>query len=363
MIIRLPLRGLLFTVICMARISAHGQLLYETNADGTSVTITGYTNTVPSALVIPTNINGLTITAIGGGAFAGITDLTSVTIPSTVTMIGENAFADGGLISITIPYGVTNIGFGAFLGCESLTHAIIPESVTTIGQAAFGDTGLISVSIPGSVTELGNGAFSDNESLTNVIIEPGITSLNQGGMIGGNPNLPTVTIPASVTNIEDDAFRACVSLAQAFFMGNAPAVDNTSFVSEYQGPPPTFQNVPFYVTTAYYLPGTTGWAEFTSNTVITPSDFPTLTTNISVPTVEWNPTIQASGTNFGIHSGQYGFDVTATTNLPIAIEACDDLSQSNWVVLKRLTLTNGLYHFSEPLQTNSPARFYRIGFP
>ncbi len=47
----------------------------------------------------------------------------------------------------------------------------------------------------------------------------------------------------------------------------------------------------------------------------------------------------------------------------IAIEACDDLSQSNWVVLKRLTLTNGLYHFGEPFNTNNAARFYRIGFP
>jgi hypothetical protein len=363
MTIRLLIPKLVFAAACIAAISSHAQLLYVTNADGVSVTITGYTNAVPSAIIIPTNIHGLTVTAIGGGAFAAMPNLTSVIIPATVTTIGEVAFNDSGLTNVTIPYGVTNIGEGAFDGCESLTNAAIPESVTAIGQGAFSDTGLLTVTIPGSVTVPGNGAFDVGESLTDIIIEPGIASLGQGGVIGGNPNLPTVTIPATVTNIQDSAFRGCPTLAQAFFMGNAPAVDNTSFVSEYQGPPPTFQDIPFYVTTAYYLPGTTGWAEFSSNTVITPSDFPTLTTNISVPTVMWNPTIQATGTNFGIQNGQYGFDVTAPTNLPIAIEACDDLTESNWVVLQRLTLTNGLFHFSEPFVSTNAARFYRIGFP
>ena len=117
-----------------------------------------------------------------------------------------------------------------------------------------------------------------------------------------------------------------------------------------------------YVATAYYLPGTTGWTQFTSNTFI-PADPPYSTNAEFVPAVMWNPTIQASAANFGVRNGEYGFDVTAPTNLPIAIEACDDLLQSNWVVLKRLTLTNGLFHFSEPFQSNTPARFYRVGFP
>ena len=93
----------------------------------------------------------------------------------------------------------------------------------------------------------------------------------------------------------------------------------------------------YYVATAYYLPGTTGWAQFSSNTLMAATyGGPT---NVFVPAVLWNPVIQATGTNFGVLNGQYGFDIIATTNLPIAVEACDDLSQSNWVVLNRLTLT------------------------
>jgi hypothetical protein len=87
------------------------------------------------------------------------------------------------------------------------------------------------------------------------------------------------------------------------------------------------------------------------------------TTNEFVPAVLWNPGIHATGTNFGIQGAQYGFDITGATNLPIAVEACDVLAQSNWVVLRRLSLTNGLVHFSEPFQSNAHARFYRVGFP
>jgi len=358
--IRLPVRDLLFGIICLVGINARAQLLYVTNADGVSVTITGYTNAVPDALVIPMNINGLIVTAIGENAFAVVYNLTSVTIPGTVTTIEAGAFNAAGLTNITIPYGVTNLGEGVFADCESLTNAIIPESVTTIGQGAFGDTGLVSVTVPASVTNFGEDAFSVGGALTNVVIESGITVLDAEVFVACW-SLPSVIIPSSVTNITDQAFEGCLLLSNVFFLGDAPAVDNTAFQNSEFTPfgPDTF----YYSATAYYLPRTTGWDEFSSNTIIPPSENPNVTTNIFVPVVEWNPTIQASGTNFGIQNGQYGFDITASTNLPIAIEACDDLTERNWVVLQRLTLTNGLYHFSEPFVPANPARFYRIGFP
>lgn len=74
-------------------------------------------------------------------------DLTSVTIPSSVTSIGEYAFyACTGLTSVTIPEGVTIIGNYAFSGCTGLTSVTIPTSVTSIGEYAFYYcTGLTSV--------------------------------------------------------------------------------------------------------------------------------------------------------------------------------------------------------------------------
>src|SRR5476649_2511503 len=92
---------------------------YSTNADG-SANIVAYAGP-PWVVTIPTNINGLTVTSIGENAFAD-TALTSVTIGTNVTSIGDYAFQnDYSLTSATIPNSVSTIGDAAFTGCNSLT--------------------------------------------------------------------------------------------------------------------------------------------------------------------------------------------------------------------------------------------------
>ncbi len=63
---------------------------------------------------------------------------------------------------------------------------------------------------------------------------------------------------------------------------------------------------------------------------------------------------------FGVKTNQFGFNFTGTPNLPIFVQAADNLANPVWTSLRRLTLTNGSYHFSEPFQPANPARFYRI---
>jgi hypothetical protein len=121
-----------------------------------------------------------------------------------------------------------------------------------------------------------------------------------------------------------------------FFEGNAPSVDSSVFEGD------------FYAT-AYYLPSTTGWNAFA--------------TNAGIPTVLWNPTIETADGNFGVRNGQFGFDITGTTNIPIVVEACTNLVNPIWVPLQSLALTNGSFYFSESLQQNMADRFYRISSP
>ena len=110
-------------------------------AEVTYYSLDDNSNAYVGDVVIPSRIvdydETFDVTSIGY-AFFECTSLTSVTIPSSVTSIGDGAFMGcTGLTSITIPESVTSIGEWAFLGCTGLTSVTIPESVTRIGDKAF----------------------------------------------------------------------------------------------------------------------------------------------------------------------------------------------------------------------------------
>ena len=187
--------------------------------------------------------------------------------------------------------------------------------------------------IPASVTNIGDGAFEQARILTSITIPNGVTSIGQYAF-GECYSLTSVMIPASVTSIGDQAFFYCLNVTSVYFHGNAPTADSTVFASDTNA-------------TIYCLPGTTGWGVFADNTGLTP--------------VLWNPVIQAGDGSFGVRNNQFGFNITGTTNIPVMVEACNDLANPVWIPLQSLTLTNGLVYFSEPVQTNIAGRYYRIG--
>ena len=97
--------------------------------------------------------------------------ITSVTIPSSVTTIGYQAFAFcNGLASVTIPNSVTFIGSFAFYGCSSLTSVVIPNSVSSIGNQAFNNCSKLTKAIIGeNVTSIGQKAFAACPNMKDLI--------------------------------------------------------------------------------------------------------------------------------------------------------------------------------------------------
>jgi hypothetical protein len=165
------------------------------------IEITGCADGCPSDLVIPEEIDGYSVVSIDHWAFAE-RGLISVTMPSNVTSIGEYAFSRNQLASLSIPDSVTIIHEGAFYE-NQLNSVTIPESVTTIWGNAFAHNQLTSVNIPNSLSTIVDSVFFSNQ-------------------------LTSVTIPNSVTRIEYSAF-ASNQLISVNFVGNFPEIDFNSF--------------------------------------------------------------------------------------------------------------------------------------
>ena len=221
-----------FPATCNVQISYN--YIYEKNSNG--ITITGYEGTLPTKVIIPSEIDGLPVIGIGDSAFAGYLNLNSITIPESVTDIGAFAFmncsrldsvviSDGvasigecafrecsSLSSITIPDSVTYIGDGAFFKCEKIQSVTLPDHVTTIGECAFGFcVNLDCITIPGSVDEISQTMFSGCTKLSSVTIQEGTTSISYYAFFNCT-NLSSIIIPRSVSKIGSMAFSNCTSL-------------------------------------------------------------------------------------------------------------------------------------------------------
>lgn len=122
------------------------------------------------SIVIERGVTSIALWAFGGYTSNVFKNLTSVSLPNTLTEIGTAAFHNANkLTSITIPDSITKISYSTFQHCSSLTSVNLPDSVTLIdGEAFWGCSSLTSIRIPDGVTEIGYDVFTLCNSLTEI---------------------------------------------------------------------------------------------------------------------------------------------------------------------------------------------------
>ena len=248
-----------------AKDAANEQLFdFEFTPDNTAVIVKHYRGAAAD-VTIPSRYKGKPVTAIGTDAFLGL-NITSVTIPDSVTVIRSRAFSDcRNLTNINIPSSITFIGNYAFSNCESLTSITIPSSVTSIEESAFSRcsklssisipdsissipamafnscTDLATVSIPNSVTSIGYRAFYNCSKLSTVDYGGSKTQWNNLNKVGGNDPLLNATLVCAKLEATFDPDNGesistqTIDRGEMFTKPAAPSKENHTFAGWYNG--------------------------------------------------------------------------------------------------------------------------------
>ena len=221
-------------------------------------------------VVIPSTYNSRLVNSIGDSAFKDCIEMTSVTIPYSITSIGTDAFkgctalkhiyytgdiAEWCEISgipnlmsygaygrelyingkkvegeLVIPKGVTSLKYGAFYNCSSLTSVIIPDSVTSIGSNAFYGTAWYN-NQPNGLVYAGKVAYEYKGTMpsnTSIVLKEGTLGISNSAF-SGCKGLTSVTIPNSVTSIGDWAFYDCTGLTSVTIGNSVTSIGDRAF--------------------------------------------------------------------------------------------------------------------------------------
>lgn len=249
---------LLLTVVIGFQTKAKGEDDFRING----TTLTAYVGT-DTFVSVPS-----TVTTIGEGAFAGNTTLQSIELPDSLREIGYNAFGDcTALTSVTIPDSVTKVEPGAFKGCSALTLADLGAGISSWGSGVFNDcTSLSKVIVdeknnyllyyngalyngdmsmlyqvlagrtgdsyvmPDEVKEIDTYAFWNQQNIKNVKVSPNVTEIPSYAM-SSMGSVENVILPDSVSSIAEKAFANNRTLKQVMIPASVNSIQDNAFAN------------------------------------------------------------------------------------------------------------------------------------
>jgi len=198
-----------------------------TEKDGTKYyAAVGFTKNQQKALEIPNAFKGLPVRVIADSAFKGCKEITSLSIPESVTVIGKLAFDDCDKITeITIPNSVISMGQRAFSDCDSLATVNIGDGLHTIPESAFFSCDkLKSIMFGSAVGEIGHSAFANCYELEEITLPRELSVLGEKTFRYCS-KLKNIQFFDHLTEIGKDAFFGCTVLEKteldgAHYLGN-----------------------------------------------------------------------------------------------------------------------------------------------
>ena len=160
------------------------------------------------------------VTEIGEGAFANLNGLKRIIIPGTVKKIGVNAFAyNATLETVVMQEGIEEIGEKAFAGCDNLKNITFSQSLKKIGSMAFYSCdNLQEIEIPRKVEVLSYNVFDDCRKISKVTLNEGLKTISSEAF--ADTIFREISIPSTVTSIEQNAFAGNNKLENINLNGN-----------------------------------------------------------------------------------------------------------------------------------------------
>lgn len=229
----------------------YGNYAYEI-IDDDNVKITNY-NGSESEVVVPSVLDGKTVTKIGYGAFAECKSIEKVTIPDSIsvieayafsqcsniqaielpesiTSIGKYAFAGNtSLKRVSIPKKIRSLSYGLFFDCTSLENVMLPEGVESIGSVAFGNCkSLSTMLLPSTLISIDSNTFSECVSLSSIVLPEGVTFVGSGAF-SGCLSLSNIQLPSTLLGIAQSAFKDCIALQTIDLPDNLNAIGYGAF--------------------------------------------------------------------------------------------------------------------------------------
>ena len=166
---------------------------------------------------------GSNLQQIGAGAFENSASLKTIDLPDNLSFIGDYAFKESGLTTVTLPASLTHLGAGVFASCHDLTSIEVDESNVTynsIDGVVYTEDGKTVVAYPAGntassynvligTTKVGDAAFYGSYNLNSIILPNGVETIGANGFTDCK-NVTNYSLPESLTYIEEYAF-ACNS--------------------------------------------------------------------------------------------------------------------------------------------------------